>query len=154
MSGFSVCNRLKRAAASVPLLLYTGDATDAAVEAHRATRTRADDYLRKPFDMAELLGRAAALLHGTAPVRARRPRLRPSACAAAPDGRRAAPERDAPRCSSASTRPGRGARARRCPRRRLGVSRRAASARRAVPRLGRAARASAHRSAPRRRSAA
>ena len=49
MSGFSVCN-LKRAAASVPLLLYTGDATDAAVEAHRATRTRADDYLRKPFD--------------------------------------------------------------------------------------------------------
>ncbi|HET6922928.1 MAG TPA: response regulator, partial [Anaeromyxobacteraceae bacterium] len=64
MSGFSVCNRLKRALGPVPLILYTAEATPSAIEAHRATRTRADDYLRKPFDMAELLGRAAALLHG------------------------------------------------------------------------------------------
>src|SRR5512138_1589529 len=62
MSGFSVCNRLKRAHASVPLILYTAEATDAAIEAHRATRTRADDYLKKPFQIADLLGRAAALL--------------------------------------------------------------------------------------------
>src|SRR5512139_839713 len=67
MSGFSVCNRLKRALASVPLLLYTAEATDAAVETHRATRTRADDYLRKPFEIADLLGRAAALLHAQPP---------------------------------------------------------------------------------------
>ena len=150
MSGFSVCNRLKRAAASVPLLLYTGDATDAAVEAHRATRTRADDYLRKPFDMAELLGRAAALLHGdgagprpppsTPPIRPRR--RGPTAAGRHPSATRP------PAARARRLRPGRGARARRRPRRRLGVSRRAASARRAVPRLGRAARASAHRSAP------
>src|SRR6266545_3679342 len=68
MSGFSVCNRLKRALASVPLLLYTAEATDAAIEAHRATRTRADDYLKKPFELAELLGRAAALLNSDAPA--------------------------------------------------------------------------------------
>src|SRR5512138_3466518 len=68
MSGFSVCNRLKRAVSGVPLLLYTGEATDAAIDAHRATRTRADDYLKKPFELAELLGRAAGLLHGDAPA--------------------------------------------------------------------------------------
>jgi CheY-like chemotaxis protein len=67
MSGFSVCNRLKRALSSVPLVLYTGEATDAAIEAHRATRTRADDYVKKPFDLADLLGRAAALLHADQP---------------------------------------------------------------------------------------
>ncbi|WP_242396371.1 response regulator transcription factor, partial [Anaeromyxobacter oryzisoli] len=68
MSGFSVCNRLKRALSTVPLLLYTGEATDAAIEAHRRTRTHADDYLKKPFELAELLGRAAALLNGDAPA--------------------------------------------------------------------------------------
>ena len=67
MSGFSVCNRLKRALASVPLVLYTGEATDAAIEAHRATRTRADDYLKKPFDVADLLARAATLLQADQP---------------------------------------------------------------------------------------
>src|SRR5512140_3307320 len=68
MSGISVCNRLKRALTGVPLLLYTAEATDAAIEAHRATRTRADDYLKKPFELAELLGRAAGLLHADAPA--------------------------------------------------------------------------------------
>src|SRR5512140_3545665 len=42
MSGFSVCNRLQRALPSVPPLLFPAEATDAAVDAHRATRTRAD----------------------------------------------------------------------------------------------------------------
>ncbi len=62
MSGFSVCNRLKRALAAVPLILCTSEATEAAIEAHKATRTHADGYLRKPFDLADLLGRAAELL--------------------------------------------------------------------------------------------
>jgi CheY-like chemotaxis protein len=73
MSGFSVCNRLKRAHASVPLILYTAEATDSAIEAHRATRTRADDYLRRPFEMAELLARAASLLNVETPPPARPP---------------------------------------------------------------------------------
>src|SRR5262249_46182150 len=62
MSGFSVCNRLKRALSDVPLIVYTSEATAAAIEAHKAGRTRADDYLRKPFDMGDLNGRAARLL--------------------------------------------------------------------------------------------
>ncbi len=62
MSGFSVCNRLKRALGPVPLILYTGEAAASAIDAHRATRTRADDYLTKPFDIADLVGRAAQLL--------------------------------------------------------------------------------------------
>jgi CheY-like chemotaxis protein len=87
MSGFSVCNRLKRALASVPLVLYTGEATDAAIDAHRATRTRADDYVRKPFDVADLLARAATLLQADQPG----PPPPPAPPAAPrPDGRRAA----------------------------------------------------------------
>jgi ParB family chromosome partitioning protein len=85
MSGFSVCNRLKRAAASVPLVLYTGEATDAAIEAHRATRTRADEYLKKPFELADLLARAAGLLHADQPGPPPPP-VPPSA--PRPDGRR------------------------------------------------------------------
>jgi CheY-like chemotaxis protein len=98
MSGFSVCNRLKRAITGVPLLLYTAEATDAAIEAHRSTRTRADDYLKKPFDLAELLGRAAALLHADAPSAPPAPPAPPAAPRL--DGRRpppaAAPEGEAP----------------------------------------------------------
>jgi CheY-like chemotaxis protein len=90
MSGFSVCNRLKRALASVPLLLYSAEATEAAVEAHRATRTRADDYLRKPFEIADLLGHAAALLHAQPPAAA--PAEPPAA--PRPDGGRAPPPLD------------------------------------------------------------
>src|SRR6266508_4279674 len=63
MSGFSVCNRLKRALSAVPLVLYSGEATDAAIEAHRATRNHADEYLKKPFEIADLLARTAALLN-------------------------------------------------------------------------------------------
>src|SRR6266545_102494 len=89
MSGFSVCNRLKRALSSVPLVLYTAEATEAAIEAHRATRTRADDYLKKPFDVADLLARAAALLHADQPGPPPPPAAPPAA--PRPDGRRAPP---------------------------------------------------------------
>src|SRR3990172_8625319 len=66
MSGFSVCNRIKRLLASVPLILYTGEASEAAIEVHRQTRTRADEYLRTPLDLADVLGRAAQLLQNGA----------------------------------------------------------------------------------------
>jgi chromosome segregation ATPase/DNA-binding NarL/FixJ family response regulator len=66
MSGFSVCNRLKRALPSTPLVLYTREATDGAIEAHRASKGRADAYLRAPLDMADLMGRAAQLLQAEA----------------------------------------------------------------------------------------
>lgn len=93
MSGFSVCNRLKRVLSAVPLVLYTGEATDAAIEAHRATRTRADDYVKKPFDVADLLGRAAALLHADQPG----PPPPPAPpTAPRPDGRRTAEAGEVP----------------------------------------------------------
>ena len=66
MSGFSVCNRLKRALPATPLILYTREATDGAIEAHRASKGKADAYLRAPLDMADLLGHAAQLLHAEA----------------------------------------------------------------------------------------
>ncbi len=91
MSGFSVCNRLKRALSSVPLVLYTAEATEAAIEAHRATRNRADDYVRKPFELADLLARAAALLQTDQPGPPPPPVTPPAA--PRPDGHR--PE-DAP----------------------------------------------------------
>src|SRR5574341_685991 len=68
MSGFSVCNRLKRGLPHVPLILYTSEATEQAVEAHRATRTKADEYLRRPFELPDLLGKAAALLQNAPPA--------------------------------------------------------------------------------------
>jgi len=92
MSGFSVCNRLKRSLASVPLILYTAEATEAAIEAHRATRTRADDYLKKPFEIADLLGRAAALLQTDQPEP---PPPEAPPAAPRPDGRRARPQAQA-----------------------------------------------------------
>jgi ParB family chromosome partitioning protein len=73
MSGFSVCNRIKRTLGSVPLILYTSEASDQAIEAHRQTRTRADEYLRKPLDLADLLGRAAHLLQSDAAAPAAAP---------------------------------------------------------------------------------
>ncbi|HEX7623339.1 MAG TPA: response regulator, partial [Anaeromyxobacteraceae bacterium] len=62
MSGFSVCNRLKRALASIPLILYTSDATDGAIEAHRLTRTHADEYMRQPLDLSQVVAHAARLV--------------------------------------------------------------------------------------------
>ena len=77
MSGFSLCNRLKRALGPVPLILYTAEPNDSAIEAHRATRTPADDYLRHPFDIADLVEHAARILqaqpHSSAPDGAPRP---------------------------------------------------------------------------------
>jgi len=66
MSGFSVCNRIKRSLASVPLILYTSEASEGAIEAHRQSRTRADEYVRTPLDLVGLLGRASELVQNGA----------------------------------------------------------------------------------------
>ena len=70
MSGFSVCNRLKRGAPQTPLILYTSEATEQAVAAHRATRTKADEYLRRPFELPDLLAKAASLMENAPPISA------------------------------------------------------------------------------------
>ncbi len=103
MSGFSVCNRLKRALPGTPLILYTREATDGAIEAHRASKGKADAYLRAPLDMADLLGHAAGLLHGE-PGAATTPAVPAAARATVSPGASAPPTTAAPR-SPAGARP-------------------------------------------------
>jgi CheY-like chemotaxis protein len=64
MSGYAVCNKLKRdeQLRSVPVLLTSAEATADTFEQHRKLRTRADDYLLKPFDAATLLQRVARVI--------------------------------------------------------------------------------------------
>jgi len=47
MSGFSLCNRIKRSLGAGPLILYSSDVdvSDAAIEAYRQTCTSAHEYL-------------------------------------------------------------------------------------------------------------
>jgi two-component system alkaline phosphatase synthesis response regulator PhoP len=60
MSGFDVCRELRRSAVTTPVLILTarGDVVDRVV----GLKLGADDYLTKPFEMAELLARVEARL--------------------------------------------------------------------------------------------
>jgi len=60
MDGFEVCKRLRSSKANVPILMLT--ARTAVEDRVRGLKTGADDYLCKPFSMAELLARIEALL--------------------------------------------------------------------------------------------
>lgn len=55
--GFAWCNRFKRdpELRSIPLLLTSSLATEETFEQHRKLKTRADDYLLKPYGPRELL---------------------------------------------------------------------------------------------------
>jgi Response regulators consisting of a CheY-like receiver domain and a winged-helix DNA-binding domain len=59
-SGFDVCRELRRHCVHVPVLMLTarGDLKDRV----KGLKTGADDYLVKPFEVAELLARMEALL--------------------------------------------------------------------------------------------
>ena len=59
LSGFEVCRRL-RAESDVPIVLLT--ARDAELDRVLGLEIGADDYVTKPFSMAELLGRIRAIL--------------------------------------------------------------------------------------------
>src|SRR5690606_33166196 len=56
-AGFSFCNRIKKddALKEIPLLLVSAQASDETLDQHKKLRTRADGYLRKPFDADALL---------------------------------------------------------------------------------------------------
>ncbi len=69
-SGLSVCQKLRAAGSAVPILMLT--ARRQTVDKVAGLRTGADDYLTKPFQMAELLARIDALMrrsHNMPPVR-------------------------------------------------------------------------------------
>lgn len=59
-NGFDVCRELRRHAKNLPVLMLTarGDVKDRV----KGLKIGADDYLTKPFDVAELLARIEALL--------------------------------------------------------------------------------------------
>jgi two-component system response regulator MprA len=60
MDGLEICRRIRRAGDSTPILMLT--ARDAVNDRVAGLDVGADDYLVKPFDLAELLARLRALL--------------------------------------------------------------------------------------------
>lgn len=60
MDGFQVCERLRRADITVPILMLT--ARDLVPDRVKGLESGADDYLVKPFEFSELLARVRALL--------------------------------------------------------------------------------------------
>lgn len=63
-SGFDICRDLRASGFSVPILMLT--ARDQIIDRVLGLKLGADDYLCKPFDMAELLARIEALLRRAA----------------------------------------------------------------------------------------
>jgi two-component system OmpR family response regulator len=63
MNGFEFLERLRAHDAKTPVLMLT--ARDAALDVEQGLRTGADDYVRKPFSVEELLLRVAAILRRT-----------------------------------------------------------------------------------------
>jgi len=70
ISGLEVCQRLRHAGVETPLIMLT--ARGAASDAAFGLKLGADDYIPKPFDVAELLSRVEAVLR-----RAQRPQVVP-----------------------------------------------------------------------------
>ena len=64
MSGYSVCNKLKKdeALRAIPLVVISAEATPETFEQHRKLKTRAEDYLIKPFPPETLVERLGALV--------------------------------------------------------------------------------------------
>jgi two-component system OmpR family response regulator len=60
VDGWEILRRLRRASKTVPVLILT--ARDAVADRVRGLDSGADDYVTKPFDLAELLARIRALV--------------------------------------------------------------------------------------------
>lgn len=59
MNGFSVCSRIKKepSLSTVPVVLVTSNSTDVTIEQHRQRPNHADDYVRKPVAIEDLINR-------------------------------------------------------------------------------------------------
>src|SRR5512137_628328 len=64
LSGYSWCNRLKKDAElkAIPLVITSSEATQETFDQHRKLKTRAEDYLLKPFPAETLVERVGALV--------------------------------------------------------------------------------------------
>jgi len=71
-SGYSVCNKLKKdpELAAIPLILTSSQATDETFEQHKKLRTRAEEYIKKPYVLSDIVKLTAKYLKltGGAPV--------------------------------------------------------------------------------------
>jgi DNA-binding response OmpR family regulator len=63
--GYAVCNKLKRAneLQRIPLILTSAEETPQTFDQHKKLKSRADEYLLKPFSTDELLGKVSTLIH-------------------------------------------------------------------------------------------
>jgi DNA-binding response OmpR family regulator len=63
-SGYSICQKLKKDKdlKSIPLVIMSSEATEDTFESHKKLKTRADDYLIKPFGAEQLLEKVKALV--------------------------------------------------------------------------------------------
>lgn len=64
MSGYSICNKLKKDAElkTIPLVITSSEATPETFAQHKKLKTRAEDYLIKPFEPPELLEKIGNLI--------------------------------------------------------------------------------------------
>lgn len=62
--GYAICNKLKRSPSlrDVPLILISSEETLATFEQHKKLKSRADEYLLKPLDMADLASKVDGLV--------------------------------------------------------------------------------------------
>jgi DNA-binding response OmpR family regulator len=69
-NGYMICTRLKKddRLKSIPVILTSANATPDSFEKHKKLKTRAEDYLIKPFGARAMLQMAARLLGGPAPA--------------------------------------------------------------------------------------
>ena len=63
--GYAVCNKLKRSneLQRIPLILTSAEETPQTFDQHKKLKSRADEYLLKPFSGEELLGKVGNLVH-------------------------------------------------------------------------------------------
>jgi hypothetical protein len=63
-TGWAVCNRLRKSASlkSVPLIITSAEATEKDFEDHKKLKTRAEDYLHKPFGVEALIEKIGTLI--------------------------------------------------------------------------------------------
>lgn len=64
INGFSICNKIKKEPQfkEIPLIVLSSEASDETFEQHKKLRTHADDYIRKPIAVRELLQRIQMLV--------------------------------------------------------------------------------------------
>ncbi len=62
--GYAICNKIKRnpILRDIPLVLISSEETLATFEQHRKLKSRADEYLLKPLDVADLVAKVDALV--------------------------------------------------------------------------------------------